>query len=68
MAWNALAENRRGFYRTMEVEVTEQFIEYTSGLETLIELNTDFMLKMLNYMKVFENGTLLVMFLNECGN
>ena len=33
-------------------------------MEALTEMDTDFMLKTLDYIKVFENGTLLVVFLD----
>ncbi len=50
----------------------EKFIEYTDGAEPLTEMDTDFMLKMLDHIKVFEDGTLAVMFLDgtetECKN
>ena len=40
--------------------------------DTLTEMETDFMLKTLDYIKVFEDGTLLVVFLDgteiECKN
>ena len=50
----------------------EKFIEYTDGAELLKEMDTDFMLKTLDHIKVFEDGTLLVVFLDgteiECKN
>ena len=50
----------------------EKFIEYTDGAEPLNEMDTDFMLKTLDHIKVFEDGTLLVVFLDgteiECKN
>ena len=50
----------------------EMFIEYTDGAEPLTEMDTDFMLKTLDHIKVFEDGTLLVVFLDgteiECKN
>ena len=50
----------------------EKFIEYTDGAEPLTEMDTDFMLKTLVHIKVFEDGTLLVVFLDgteiECKN
>ena len=50
----------------------EKFIEYTDGAEPLTEMDTDFMLKTLDHIKVFEDGTLLVVFLDgteiECKN
>ena len=50
----------------------EKFIEYTDGAETLTEMDTDLMLKTLDHIKVFEDGTLLVVLLDgteiECKN
>lgn len=50
----------------------EKFIEYTDEAEPLTEMDTDFMLKTLDHIKVFEDGTLLVVFLDgteiECKN
>ena len=74
MAWNALVENREDFMEQwteqlqsenlLESYRAEKFIEYTDGAESLTEMDTDFMLKTLDYIKVFENGTLLVVFLD----
>ncbi len=82
MAWNALVENREDFMeqwteqlqseKLLEGYRAEKFIEYTDGAETLTEMDTDFMLKTLDHIKVFEDGTLLVVFLDgteiECKN
>lgn len=50
----------------------EKFMEYTDGAEPLTEMDTDFMLKTLDHIKVFEDGTLRVVFLDgteiECKN
>jgi hypothetical protein len=50
----------------------EKFMEYTDGAELLTEMDTDFMLKTLDHIKVFEDGTLRVVFLDgteiECKN
>ena len=50
----------------------EKFIEYTDEAEPLTEMDTDFMLKTLDHIKVIEDGTLLVVFLDgseiECKN
>ena len=50
----------------------EKFIEYTDGAEPLTEMDTDFMLKTLDHIKFFEDGTLLEVFLDgteiECKN
>ena len=82
MAWNALVENREDFMEQwteqlqsenlLESYRAEKFIEYTDGAEPLTEMDTDFMLKTLDHIKVFEDGTLLVVFLDgteiECKN
>lgn len=82
MAWNALVENREDFMEQWTEQLqsdnllegyrAEKFIEYTDGAEPLKEMDTDFMLKTLNHIKVFEDGTLLVVFLDgteiECKN
>ena len=82
MAWNALVENREDFMEQWTEQLqsenllegyrAEKFIEYTDGAEPLTEMDTDFMLKTLDHIKVFEDGTLLVMFLDgteiECKN
>ena len=74
MAWNALVENREAFMERWKEQMqsenllegyrAEKFIEYTDGVQPLTEMDTDFMLKTLDYIKVFENGTLLVVFLD----
>ena len=82
MAWNALVENRADFMEQWTEQLqsenllegyrAEKFIEYTDGAEPLKEMDTDFMLKTLDHIKVFEDGTLLVVFLDgteiECKN
>ena len=69
MAWNALVENREDFMEQWTEQLqsenllegyrAEKFIEYTDGAEPLTEMDTDFMLKTLDHIKVFEDGTLL---------
>ena len=82
MAWNALVENREDFMEQwmeqlqsenlLEGYRAEKFIEYTDGAEPLTDMDTDFMLKTLDHIKVFGDGTLLVVFLDgteiECKN
>ena len=82
MAWNALVENQEDFMgqwteqlqseNLLEGYRAEKFIEYTDEAEPLTEMDTDFMLKTLDHIKVFEDGTLLVVFLDgteiECKN
>ena len=56
----------------MEGYRIEKVIEYTDGAEFLTEMDTNLMLKTLDHIKVFEDGTLLVVFLDgteiECKN
>ncbi len=82
LAWNALLENRESFMERWEEQLNsdnllegyraEKFMEYTDKAKPLIEMDTDFMLKTLDYIKVFEDGTLRVVFLDgteiECKN
>ena len=74
MAWNALVENRESFLERWKEQMqgedllagyrAEKFMEYTDGAESLVEMDTDFMLKTLDYIKVFEDGVLVVVFLD----
>lgn len=82
MAWNVLAEKREDFMEQWKEQMqsenllesyrAEKFMEYTDEAEPLAEMDTDFMLKTLDHIKVFEDGTLLVVFLDgteiECKN
>lgn len=82
MTWNALVKNREGFMEQWTEQLqsenllegyrAEKFIEYTDGAKLLMEMDTDFMLKTLGHIKVFEDGTLLVVFMDrtesECRN
>ena len=82
MAWNAVVKNREDFVEQWTEQLqsenllegyrAEKFIEYTDGAEPLTEMDTDLMLKTLDHIKVFEDGTLLVVFLDgteiECKN
>ena len=82
MAWNVLVENREDFMEQWTEQLqsknllegyrAEKFIEYTDGAEPLTEMDADFMLKTLDHIKFFEDGTLLVVFLDgteiECKN
>jgi hypothetical protein len=82
MAWNALVENRENFMERWKEQMqgenllegyrTEKFMEYTDGAEPMTEMDTNFMLKTLEHIKVFEDGTLRVVFLDgteiECKN
>lgn len=42
----------------------KKLIGYTNEAHPLTEINTDFMLKTLDHIKVFEDGALLVVFLD----
>ena len=74
MAWNALVENRESFLEQWKQQMqgedllagyrAEKFVEYTKDAKLLKEMDTDFMLKTLDHIKVFEDGTLLVVFLD----
>ena len=74
MAWNALVENRESFLEQWKQQMqgedllagyrAEKFVEYTKNAELLKEMDTDFMLKTLDHIKVFEDGTLRVIFLD----
>lgn len=46
----------------LEVYRAEKFIEYTDGAETLTEMDTDFLLKTLDHIKVFLIGFFLLFF------
>lgn len=41
----------------------EKFTEYTDGAELITEMDTDFMLRTLDHIKVFKDGMLWVVFL-----
>ena len=72
MDWDALVENRESFLAQWKQQMQEEdllagyraekFVEYTKDAELLKEMDTDFMLKTLNHIKMFEDGTLLVVF------
>lgn len=74
MAWNALVENRESFLEQWKQQMqgedllvgyrAEKFVEYTKEAEPLKEMDTGFMLKTLDHIKVFEDGTLRVIFLD----
>ena len=77
MVWNALVENRESFLEQWKQQMqgeellvgyrAEKFVEYTKDAKPLKEMETDFMLKTLDHIKVFEDGTLLVVFLDGSG-
>ncbi|PXV87828.1 recombinase-like zinc beta ribbon protein [Lachnotalea glycerini] len=82
LAWNALIENKDSFLERWQEQIQGEnllegyragrFIEYTEGAEPLTEMDTNFMLKTLDYIKVFGDGKLVVVFLDgteiECKN
>ena len=82
MAWKVLTTNREYFMQRWQLQKQsgnllegyriEKFIEYTEGVLTSVKMNTDFKLKTLDHIKVFEDGMLLVVFLDgteiECKN
>ena len=74
MAWNALVENRESFLEQWKQQMqgedllvgyrAEKFVEYTEDAKPLKEMDTDFMLKTLDHIKVFEDGVLREIFLD----
>ena len=82
MAWNSILENREYFIEKWKEQKqsenllkgyrAERLIELVIGAEPIQKLETDFMLKTLDYIKVFEHGVLMVVFLDgteiECKN
>lgn len=73
MAWNAVLENRQQLAEKWKEQMqgedllgayrAEKFTEYTEGAEPITEMDVNFMLKTLDHIKVFEDGTLRVVFL-----
>lgn len=74
MAWNAVLENKEYFWQKWEEQKkSENLLEAYRGMdfqniiddaEPLEKMETDFMLRVLDYIKVFEDGTLMVIFLD----
>lgn len=74
MAWNALIDNREEikerwerfaeFGNPLEQYRAVQFADITEGAEHIKDFDTDFMLKTLDHIKVFESGKLLVTFMD----
>lgn len=74
MAWNAVLESREHFIKKWEVQKrsenllegyrAERFISFVAEAEPIQQMDMDFMLKTLGHIKVFEDGTLLVVFLD----
>lgn len=74
MAWNGILENRDYFWQKwekqkesenlLEVYRAMDFQELVKRGKPLEKMETDFMLRVLDHIKVFEDGTLMVVFLN----
>ncbi len=74
MAWNAIVKNRDDFMEQWKEQMksdnllegyrAEKFIEYTEDAHPITEMDTDFMLKTLDHIKVSFDGTLTVVFLD----
>lgn len=77
MAWNGILENREYFLRKWEAqEKSDDLLEvyrakdFRKLLKTAVlavKVDTDFMLRVLDCIKVFENGQLLIVFLDGTG-
>ncbi|WP_244287733.1 recombinase family protein [Lacrimispora celerecrescens] len=82
MAWNAVFENKEYFWRKwerqkqsenfLEVYRAKDFQELTKDKKLIEKMDADFILRILNHIKVFEDGMLMVVFLDgseiECKN
>ncbi|MDO4300082.1 MAG: recombinase family protein [Clostridia bacterium] len=74
MAWNTVLDNREACLEKwntqkksdnlLEAYRAKRFIEYTEDTTPVNEFKTDFMLKVLDHIKVFEDGMLEVTFLD----
>ena len=74
MAWNAILENKEYFWQKWEEQKkSENLLEAYRGMDfqniiedakPLKKMETDFMLRVLDHIKVFEDGTLMVIFLD----
>lgn len=74
MAWNGILENREHFIKKWGVQKQSEnllvryraivFIELVTGAYLIEKLDTDLVLKTLDYIKVFEDGALRVVFLD----
>ena len=73
-AWNTLLENREQAVTEWEQAMVgddllaryraKDFLQLTEKAEPIDEMDTDFMLRVLDYIKVYEEGTLVVVFLD----
>jgi len=82
MAWNGILENKEYFLRKweeqekcedlLEVYRAKDFRGLVNATVVDVKTETDFMLRVLDYIKLFENGKLLIVFLDgteiECSN
>jgi DNA invertase Pin-like site-specific DNA recombinase len=74
MAWNGILENKEYFLRKweaqkksedlLEVYRAKDFMELMQVVEKVEKINTDFAQRTLDHIKVFENGVLMVLFLD----
>ncbi|WP_394527449.1 recombinase family protein [Lacrimispora sp. JR3] len=74
MAWNGILENKEYFWKKWEEQKNgkdllliyrgKDFQEFTRDSGPIKKMETDFILRVLDYVKVFEDGTLMVVFLD----
>lgn len=57
MAWNALVENREDFMEQWTEHLQSESLLESYRAETLMKMDMDFILKTLDSIKVFEEGT-----------
>lgn len=82
MAWNVVLENKEYFWQKWEEQKKSEnlleayrvvdFQNIVEDAKSLAKMETNFMLRVLDHIKVFEDGTLMVVFLDgteiECKN
>lgn len=82
MSWNAILENKENFIEKWKSQSqgddlllayrAERFIALVQDVELIEAMETDFLLQTLDHIKIFEDGLLLVVFLDgteiECKN
>jgi hypothetical protein len=82
MSWNAILDNKEHFIEKWKSQSqgddlllayrAKKFITLVQNVEPIEAMETDFMLKTLDHIKIFENGLLLVVFIDgteiECKN
>jgi len=74
ISWNKLIENRDALRKKWQISAefgnpleqfrAVQFADITENAERIIDVDTDFILKTLDYISIFENGKLLVRFMD----